>query len=71
MKVKMLFLQPNINCMPMNDKHGISIRFGAVRKIFCMCNELYKIISKRKLQYTRNKKYEGLISHVIYVFIPT
>ena len=32
----MLFLQPSGDCMPMHDKHGISIIFGAVRKKFCM-----------------------------------
>ena len=36
----MLFLQPNGDCMLMQDKHGISIKFGAVRKKFCMRNEL-------------------------------
>ena len=36
----MLFLQPNGDCMLTHDKHGISIIFGAVRKKFCMCNEL-------------------------------
>ena len=39
----MLIMQQNSNCMTMRDKHGMSIRFGAVWKIFCMCNELLTI----------------------------